>query len=335
MKAKQLKIAVAIAFAVCALGTTSAALAQATNVQLSTGCAGTNCVPNGIFDLTAIQQFDWQSSGDLVVKDALAANAAVINGSVNAGITTFASWVAAANASLIAGNAGANTVSFSIFAQTRLNDLLNQAGGSLPAPGTLDKNGAVGGDAGFEITAALNAVESARMIAPGVLQFTGISGTYSFFFDNSPNSDVILGTGFINGTTPAGTAFLSGNVVGTTGTATFTGGLFSGNSLLTNTITFFDPTVIKADPASNGPLIGSSFDTLIKLANVAGGEAQVGVGGTIGLTPYTVLAADLRLKADANSAFSARPIPEPGTMLLAGAALMGLAACGRRRKLGV
>jgi hypothetical protein len=300
---KILRIATFIGSALLALALAPLANAVPTNVQYST--TGT-----GIYDVLLINEFDWQSSGDLGIRDALpvAATCAACPGGSTTSFTTWATFAAPGE-----------SVIFNIDGHARLNDMLSPGGGSV-APVTLDTNGAVGGDAGFEITGAFTATESAVLLAPGILLFTGISGSYTFFHDITPDSDVGSGAGFIDGTT-----ILSGSIIGVSGT--FIAGA-GGNNNLTNTVSFYDPNFIQTDPLSNAPLNDTTFDTLVTL--VSPGEAAAGTGDPIGLLPYILLAADQVFKADANSEFSA--VPEPGTLLLLGVGLMGL-AYGARRKL--
>src|SRR5687768_12423723 len=133
---KTLKMAVMVGSAMLALGAAPAAMAIDTNVQFST--TGT-----GVYDVMGINEFDWQSSGDLAIRDALpmAASCTLCAGGT---ATTFSAWAA--------GAAPGDSVTFSIEGHARLNDMLSQGGGSV-APATLDTNGSVSGDAGFEITA--------------------------------------------------------------------------------------------------------------------------------------------------------------------------------------
>lgn len=314
---KILKLTSALIAAGFFFGATPVAHAQiATNVQLST-------TENAVYDVTGINEFDWQSSGDLVIEDLLTAGNAIVGGAVT-GITSFADWVVAANLDGLANGFGTSTVTYNLYGQARLNDMLDVDGGGI-APATLDTNGTTGGDAGFEITAAFSGIESATMIALNTLRFDTISGSYTFFFDTSPDSVVSSGAGFLDGI-----AFLTGLLLDVSGTAEFAAdGTFSASTLLTNSITGYDPNYIEADPLSNKPLVGTTFDTLVSLPGAQ--QAIITNGGSIGLDPYTLLAADLRFKADANSEFAANPVPEPGTLALLSLGLLGV-AFGSTRK---
>ncbi|NMG15284.1 flocculation-associated PEP-CTERM protein PepA [Aromatoleum bremense] len=314
MKA-QLKSASAVGAVLAAMAMSPQAQAIDTEVQFSTTGTGDGVTDGGAggYDVVGINEFDWQSSGDLVILDDLTGTGSTANGALT---DSFATWAATA----VIGD----TVTFDLQGQARLNDMTDNGGGSV-APTTLDTNGAADGpdadadgDEGFEITVAFEATETATLIAAGILQFNTINGTYSYFYDDTPDSDVDSGTGFTNGT-----PFLSGDIVGVSGT--FIAGV-GGSNLLTNTVTSYDDSFIQADPASNQPLVDTTFDTLVSLRST-GEAAAHDAGDTIGFPQYIVVAGDLGLKADANSEFS---VPEPGTLMLLGSSLLGLAGLRRR-----
>lgn len=304
MKKFLLKSTVFIGLLFAALVISPAAYAVPTLVQfdhLGTG----NYTINNIFE------FDWSSAGNLVIEDNLVA--------WDAGTGTLNEFFAAASVG--------DKLTFDLHAHSSLTNFIDGFGS------VVTNNFGLNSD--YEVTATLDGQQTAtyntNAAGDAILEFDDIiSGTFQYYLDdisdpNTDQSDVTTGIGFNDGNVGS-VPFLEGTLTLVSGSFNGTNG--DGSSFLTNTITGYDTNVIQTDPeSSNVWLIGTTFDTTIEF--VSGIQPSVGVGGVIGDDPYTILADDLILNADASSHFSA--VPEPATMLLLGSGLLGLAGFSRRK----
>jgi hypothetical protein len=269
---------------------------------------------SGAYSITGIASFDWDNLGSVVIEQSLVSS--------SNGATTLAGFFGSA--------AAGDTLTMNIHAQDRLTSFVG-TGGTLASPG-LDTNGALGGDQGYEVTTTLDAVETAVvdfLTGAPRLTFTSISGTFQYYLDSTPDSDVNSGAGYNDGDSPIN-PFLVGTVVDVDGD--FNGGTGSGSNFIRTSVTSYDSNVIELypTPASLGTdLVGTTFDSTIHFANTTNRNA-VDPGGVVGNSPYTVLNEDLILNADGNSGFAA--VPEPTTMVLMGLGLIGFAGFSRRKR---
>lgn len=193
------------------------------------------------------------------------------------------------------------------------------------------------------------------------LVFTDAQGEFEFYLDNTttgapPNtdSDPTDGSGFTEGS--AYNPFLSGTVDGSEDsytTVTTTDDAFtvltqdsSGSNTLFCSVEDYDVLVIDTDPSGGDlEIVGTDFTTQLKLSTDPS-VTFLGLqdGGHIGMDGNDadslgdfVYDEDepngLLLYADSGSNFNTgTTIPEPGTMILFGVGLLGVAGMSRRRK---
>ena len=311
MKKFLLKSAVFVGLLLAALVISPSAHAIPTLVQFDPTASST-------YSITGIYEFDWASSGNLVVEQDLVSS--------STGATTLAGFFADPNL------ANGDTLTMDIHAHAYLGSFIDSIGDIITATGGLNVD-----TTGYEVTMTLDGQETAfyqevwdpqQSQWEDCLYFTSISGTFQYYLDaldGVSDSDVTTGAGFNDGDI-GDVPFLEGTLSLISGQFNGTDG--NGASYLTNTITEYDKSVIETDPlSSNVWLIGTTFDTTMQF--ITGLQPSVVVGGVIGNDPYTVGQSDLILNADASSNFDA--VPEPATMLLLGSGLIALAGFGRKK----
>lgn len=190
----------------------------------------------------------------------------------------------------------------------------------------------------FEITivAKLQEVVTGVGLVGGSPSATfGLGGTPStnkvaLYFDTAANSDTVNGTGFDDGILIAMLTIVPN---GTTSNFGITGpGAGQGAAKLSAEIAEAGD-FINANYLENVQrlLFGLNFESTLNFPAGAAFTNNFHIGGENSLfTNYVVQGNDIVFKVDGSSTFTA--VPEPGSMVLLGAGLMGLVGAARRRK---
>ncbi len=190
---------------------------------------------------------------------------------------------------------------------------LNRAGGGvLSTPNLSPFNPA--GTYEYTVLATITETVTCLNASCSQAQFTATSGTFDIWYDTSPDSNLVAGTGITDGAllisgniNPGPAGVFVANGAGGTGVFEFTGGV-----TFTNT-TFINPELLSTNAVATLQF-GSSVTNWTPPTGLPGG------GG--------IPAGALLFQADGNQAFA---VPEPGTLALGGLSLL-LAGMGRRRR---
>lgn len=194
-----------------------------------------------------------------------------------------------------------------------------EGGGSLVTP-TI---GLLNGNYEYTIVATLNESATCNAFSMGICadaSFGLNSGSFKIYYDESPDADLVAGTGLNDGI-----LLIEGTIIpgGSGGFNVITGG----NSVLEATIDMTNLTYI------NPALEDSIAFTTIQVAGTTTNWTEptgVPIPDTNGLAG-PVGPGDILLQADGNQTFTATTVPEPGVLALLGVAMLGMAATRRRK----
>ncbi|MDH4393693.1 MAG: flocculation-associated PEP-CTERM protein PepA [Aquabacterium sp.] len=155
-----------------------------------------------------------------------------------------------------------------------------------------------------------------------IAAFTAVGGSYEIFYDDVADSNILTGTGFVDGL-----SILTGTIdPGFAGTfaltsATSGAGVFTFNGAVMSTETdntkaaYFAPALAQSNAASTLQLGGTGTSWTPPSSWTDGGGIPTG---------------SLVFQADGNQTFDPAKVPEPGTLALVGLSLAGLGFARRR-----
>lgn len=199
-----------------------------------------------------------------------------------------------------------------------------QGAGVANLPGLMPPGGA------FEFTVKATITETATCISMGVgfcevAKFTATGGTWEVFYDQNPNANRDLGTGYVDGTRILAGNILPGVAGSFTAISSTTG---SGNFSFFGDVTFTETNNTKdawIDPALANTVAGAE----IKIGNLTTNNWVAPTGWTDGGGFPT--GGYIAFQADGNQSVSG-VAPEPATLALVGLSLLGLGVARRKAK---
>jgi len=196
---------------------------------------------------------------------------------------------------------------FDFLYQTNLSSF---KGSTVIAPFVLNSN--------FEITAVARLTEVVTAITgTGVYAFVPTSGTFSIYYDNTANSDVMTGTGFDNGTLIAAFAI---DPTASSSNFTVAGGTGTGGGTYNFITSSVNPAYLKG---VGGSITGMTFTFSLDYPAL-NAPTHFHVGGDPLYPDYAVTSNDVILTVDPDSQFTT--VPEPSSLVLVAAGLFGLAS---------
>lgn len=241
--------------------------------------------PDGVVD--PFGGFDWNEAGS-----------SMVNGTISNGSNITTQFMANAIAINLAG------------------------GGVFPTPNMYPPAGTYEYTVFAQINETVSCVNVGAVCGPSA-NFTATGGTYWIFYDTTPDSNLVSGTGVTDGT-----QIIRGSINGGGGsfnlvnTPNGPGGI--GSFFFTGTVDFTDPAFVSS---LNGSTAGATLQFGAATTNWTAPTGFALFPPSGGTQPIT----GLLLQADANQTF--RALPEPGALLML-STVLGIVGFASRRKNG-